>query len=130
MYLVIFGGEYLFKAVLTIDIPFFILSIILSIAVIFSLGLVIAALAPSQTAASALGGVFFFVLLFLAGLWINPAQVGEPYRSIMYYSPSGAATKLMLYSVYNKPLPFDTIITAVVYAIIFSLIAIRYFRWE
>ena len=67
----------------TAIIGYFILSIVLAIAEIFSVGLVVVALAPNQTAASAMGGVLFFVLLFLSGLWVQPVQAGVPLRDIM-----------------------------------------------
>jgi len=50
------GGTVIFGAPLSVNIPFFILSLVLAIAEIFSLGLVVVALAPTQTVASALGG--------------------------------------------------------------------------
>jgi ABC-2 type transport system permease protein len=128
--IVIFGGEIIFGAPLNVGIPFFVLSIILSIAEIFSLGLVVAAIAPSQTMASALSGVLFFLLLFLSGLWVQPVQVGGPLQTIMYYSPTGAAVRALLYSVFNTAPPYTTLVTMVAYTVIFAVIAIRYFRWE
>lgn len=128
--IVIFGGEAIFGASLTVNILFFILSIILSIAVIFSMGLVIAAIAPSQTAQNGLSGVLLFVLLFLSGLWLQPAMVGGALQTIMYYSPTGAAVLALLDSVFNVAPPYTAIVTMVVYTIIFGLIAVRYFRWE
>jgi ABC-2 type transport system permease protein len=128
--IVIFGGEVVFGVALDVNIPLFVFSIILSIAVIFSLGLVVAAIAPSQTAASGLGGLFFFGLLFLSGLWVQPAQVGGLLQTIMYYSPSGAAARVLLSSVFNVAPPYETVVTMVVYTAIFALVAIRYFRWE
>jgi ABC-2 type transport system permease protein len=127
---VIFGGELIFSAPLNVGILFFILSIALSIAEIFSLGLVVAAIAPSQTVTSAMTGVLFFLLLFLSGLWVQPAQVGGFLQIVMYYSPSGAAARALLYSVFNAAPPFTTIVTMVAYTVIFAVIAIRYFRWE
>jgi ABC-2 type transport system permease protein len=127
---VVFGGEFIFGATLDVNIPLFILSIVLSIAVIFSLGLVVAAVAPSQTAGSALGGVFMFGLLFLSGLWIQPALIGGPLQTIMYFSPSGAAARALLDSMFNVAPSYDTVVAMVVYSAIFSYLAIRYFRWE
>ena len=77
---VIAGGTAIFGAPLTVGIPFFILSVALAIAEIFALGLVLVSLAPTQTVASAAGGVLFFGLLFLSGLWIQPVQVAGPLR--------------------------------------------------
>jgi ABC-2 type transport system permease protein len=128
--IVIFGSEIIFGAPLSVGIPFFTLSIILSIAEIFSLGLVVAALVPSQTVQSGLSGGLFFLLLFLSGLWVQPALVGGPLATIMYYSPSGAATHALLYSVFNSTPPYTAIVTMFVYTLVFAFIAIRYFRWE
>ena len=128
--IVIFGGEIIFGASLNVGILYFVLSLILSIAAIFSLGLVVAAVAPSQTVASGLAGSLFFGLLFLSGLWIQPAIAGAPLQTIMYYSPSGAAVRALLYSVFNTAPPYTTIATLVAYTIIFAFLAIRYFRWE
>lgn len=128
--IVIFGGEVVFGAPLNVNIPLFTLSIILSIAVIFSIGLVVAAIAPTQSAASALGGIVFFALLFLSGLWIQPALVGGAFQTIMYYSPSGAAVRALLYSCFNATPPLGTLLALLVYAVFFIYISVRYFRWE
>jgi ABC-2 type transport system permease protein len=128
--IVIFGSELVFGAALQVSIPYFVLSIVLSIAALFSLGLVVAALAPSQTIASGLSGGLFFLLLLLSGLWIQPSIVGEPFATIMYYSPSGAAVRALLYSAFNATPPLTAIVTMLVYTPIFACIAIRYFRWE
>jgi ABC-2 type transport system permease protein len=127
---VIVGGTAIFGAPLTVGIPFFILSIALAIAVIFSIGLVVVAVAPTQTVASAIGGLLFFGLLFLSGLWIQPVQVGEPLRAIMWYSPSGAAVRAILYSVFHATPPVSTLLTLVGYTVVFGFVAVRYFRWE
>jgi len=124
------GGTAIFGAPLTVGIPFFILSLALAIAEIFSLGLIVVALAPTQTLASVVGGVLFFALLFLSGLWIQPVQVGEPLRAIMWYSPSGAAVRAVLYSVFNATPPVTTLVTLVGYTLVFAFVAVRYFRWE
>jgi ABC-2 type transport system permease protein len=124
------GGTVIFGAPLSVGLPYFILSIGLAIAVIFSLGLVVVGLAPTQTIASAAGGVLFFALLFLSGLWVQPVQVGEPLRGIMWYSPSGAAERAILYSVFDTRPLWTTLATLVGYTVLFGFVAIRYFRWE
>jgi ABC-2 type transport system permease protein len=128
--IVILGGALVFGASLDVQVLPFAVSLLLSIVEIFALGLVLVALAPSQTVAGAVGGVVFFVLLFLSGLWVQPAQAGEPLRTIMYYSPSGAAARALLDSVFNGSPSYAALLTLAVYTIIFGFIAIRYFRWE
>jgi ABC-2 type transport system permease protein len=124
------GGTVIFGAPLHVSIPFFALSIVLAIATIFSLGLVVVALAPTQTVATTAGGALFFALLFLSGLWVQPVQVGQPLRAIMWYSPGGAAVRAVLYSVFNTRPPVSTLAILVAYAVVFAFIAVRYFRWE
>jgi len=128
--IIVFGGEVIFHAALDVNIPLFILSIVLSIAVIFSLGMVLVAIAPSQAAAQGMTGALVFGLMFLSGLWTPPELVGGPLATIIYYSPSGAAVRALLDSAFNQAPPFTTFVTLVVYAVIFAFIAIRYFRWE
>jgi hypothetical protein len=74
--------------------------------------------------------VLFFALLFLSGLWIQPLQVGEPLRAILWYSPSGAAVRAILYSVFHATPPATTLLALAGYTLIFAFAAVRYFRWE
>ena len=128
--ILIVGGQVIFGAPLSVGIPYFILSLALAIAEIFSLGLVVVALARTQAVASAVGGVLFFGLLFLSGLWVQPVQMGAPLRDIMWYSPSGAAVRAILYSVFHATPPVTTLLTLVGYTLVFAFAAVRYFRWE
>ncbi len=128
--IVIIGSELIFGATFTVAIPYFVLSVILTVAEIFSLGIVVAAIVPTQTAQQAVSGGLAFLLMFLAGLWIQPVQAGGVLETIMYYSPSGAAVRTLLDSVFNQALPYTTLVTLVVYTVVFAFIAIRYFRWE
>jgi ABC-2 type transport system permease protein len=128
--IVILGGALVFGASLNVQVLPFAVSLLLSIVEIFAIGLALVALASSQTVAAAVGGVVFFALLFLSGLWVQPDQAGEPLRTIMYYSPSGAAARALLDSVFNGSPSYAALLTLAVYTIIFGFIAIRYFRWE
>lgn len=128
--ILIFGGEVILHVALDVNIPLFIISIILAIAVIFSLGMVLVAVAPSQAAVQGLNGAFAMGLMFLSGLWTPPQAVGGLLSTIIFYSPSGAAVRALLDSSFNQVPPYTTFVTLVVYAAIFAFIAIRYFRWE
>jgi len=116
--IVLIGSVTIFGAHLDVGIPYFVL------------GLLVAALAPSQTFASAAAGVLFFVLLFLSGLWVQPAQISGPLQAIMYYSPTGAASRALLDAVFNQAPPLGTILAMVGYTAVFTAAAIRLFRWE
>jgi ABC-2 type transport system permease protein len=128
--IVILEGALVFGASLHVQILPFAVSLLLSIVELFTLGLVLVALVPTQTVAQPVAGVVTFGLMFLSGLWVNPAQIGDPLRTIMYYSPSGAAVKAVLDSAFNGGLSYAALVTMAVYTVIFGFIAIRYFRWE
>jgi len=128
--IIVVGGDVIFGAPLSVSIPYFVLSLVLGIAEIFSLGLVVVALAPNQTVSQTIGGVLFFALLFLSGLWVQPVQVAVPLREIMWYSPAGAASRALLYSVFHVAPPVQTLLALVGYTVVFSYVATRYFRWE
>jgi ABC-2 type transport system permease protein len=127
--IVLLGSVVVFGASLSVGI-YFVFSTILVLAEIFSLGLVIAAIAPSQSAQNAISGALFFAMLFLSGLWYPAAEASGPLQTIMYYSPGGAAVNAMLGSVFGTAPPLTAVVTMVVYAVIFVAVAIRYFRWE
>src|SRR6202165_245345 len=99
--IVILEGALVFGASLHVQILPFAVSLLLSIVELFALGLVLVALVPTQAVAQPVAGVVTFGLMFLSGLWVNPAQIGDPLRTIMYYSPSGAAVKAVLDSTFN-----------------------------
>lgn len=128
--IIIGGGALVFGASLHVQILPFGLSLVLSIVELFALGLVLVALVPTQAVAQPVAGVVTFGLMFLSGLWVNPAQVGDPLRTIMYYSPSGAAVRAVLNSAFNGGTSYAALLTMAVYAVIFGFVAIRYFRWE
>jgi ABC-2 type transport system permease protein len=128
--IVILGGALVFGASLHVQLLPFVVSLLLAIAEIFALGLVLVALIPTQTVAQVVDGVVFFVLLFLSGLWVNPTQVGDPLRTIMYYSPSGAAARAVLNAAFYGSPSYAALLTTAVYTVLFGFIAIRYFRWE
>jgi ABC-2 type transport system permease protein len=128
--IVILEAALVFGASLHVQILPFAVSLVLSIVELFTLGLVLVALVPTQAVAQPVAGVVTFGLMFLSGLWVNPAQLDDPLRTIMYYSPSGAAVKAVLDSAFNGSPSYAALLTMAVYTVIFGFIATRYFRWE
>ncbi|HLJ79988.1 MAG TPA: ABC transporter permease [Ktedonobacterales bacterium] len=128
--IIIGGGALVFGASLHVQLLPFVVSLLLAIAELFALGLMLVALVPSQTVNQVVAGVVVFALMFLSGLWVNPAQVGDPLRTLMYYSPSGAAVRALLDAVFEGSVSYAALLTMAVYTVLFGFIAIRYFRWE
>jgi hypothetical protein len=46
----------------------------------------------------------------------------------MYYSPAGAAARALLGSVLNRAPSLTTMLTLVVYTVVFTFLAMRFFR--
>lgn len=128
--IIVFGGALVFGASLHVSILPFVVSLVLAIADLFAIGLVIAAVAPSLVGSQAISGVATFALMFLAGLWVNPAQAGGLLETVMHYSPSGAASRALLDAVFNNTNSPAAWAAMALYAVVFGLIAIRSFRWE
>jgi hypothetical protein len=49
---------------------------------------------------------------------------------VLWYSPSGAAVRALLYSVLDRRPPVLTLVTLAGYTLVFAFVAVRYFRWE
>jgi ABC-2 type transport system permease protein len=107
-----------------------ILSIALCIAGLFGIGLSIAALARTSGAAGILGRVAFFPLMFFAGLWDPLANMPQWVQDIGDYTPVGAAVEALQDSAQGTFPPFTPLLTLVGYALVFIIIAWRFFRWE
>jgi ABC-2 type transport system permease protein len=102
----------------------------LGIAGLFPLGLVIAALAPTSGTASVIGRLTFVPLMFFAGLWLPQALMPTVLRDISDYTPIGAAVGALQDSMQGQFPPAAPLLTLGGYALVFSLLAWRFFRWE
>ncbi|CAM3309865.1 ABC transporter permease [Stackebrandtia soli] len=99
-------------------------------AAMFSIGLLIAALASSGRTANGIGVLMYFPMAFLAGL-IQPAdQMPTVMARIGEYTPLGAF-RLGLQETWaggSPSIPLILVLTA--YTVILSTAAARFFRWE
>ena len=108
----------------------FALSVLLSIAGLFSIGLVIAAVAKTTTSASVVGRVIFFPLIFLAGLWWPRELMPGALQVLSDISPLGAAVEAIQDSMQGQFPPAMPLLVLAAYAVVFGFLARRLFRWE
>jgi ABC-2 type transport system permease protein len=106
------------------------LAIMLTVAAVFGLGLLIAALAPTAGAANVIGRVAFFPLIFFAGLWLPRALMPHGLLEISNYSPLGAAVNAIQASFLQGFPPVTPLLVLAGYAAVLGFAARRYFRWE
>jgi ABC-2 type transport system permease protein len=108
----------------------FALSCVLSIAGLFPLGLLIASVARTANTASIIGRAAFFPLIFFAGLWLPQQVMPGVLQDISDCTPLGAAVKAIGDSIQGQFPPAVPLLVLGGYAVVFSFLARRFFRWE
>lgn len=107
-----------------------VLGFVLGAAAMFGIGLLIAALAPKGNAASAIGNLLLFPMLFFAGMWTPGPAMPETLQTISAYTPLGAATQVMTAAWFEPDIPVLQLIVLVAYVAVLYPLAARLFRWQ
>lgn len=128
--LIMLVSHFAFNVPLPSEVIGFILSILLTMTAMASLGLLIASLASSQRVAGAIGGILFFPLMFFAGLWVPQQQMGPTLRAISQYTPLGAAVPSIINSDFGQWPGTTHLLVLAGYTVIMLRIATRFFRWD
>ena len=123
-------------AVLAFDVPFpespawFVISFLLAAASIFSIGLLVGALARTTTAGQAIGMAIYFPMLFFAGVWIPRSVMPDGLLTVSDLTPLGSAVQALEDSWFGVTPSVTNLAVMVAYAVVVGLIAVRVFRWE
>jgi ABC-2 type transport system permease protein len=108
----------------------FLLAFLLAAASLLAVGVLVAAVAPSGKAASGIGTMLFFPLMFFAGLWVPRDVMPELLRRIGDFTPLGAAVQAMQDAITGAwPRPLHLAVLAAFTAVA-GLAAAKLFRWE
>jgi ABC-2 type transport system permease protein len=107
-----------------------VLSVAMTVAGLFPIGLTIAAIARTATAANVLGRIAFFPLIFFAGLWLPRPLMPTVLLDISNYTPLGAAVGAIQYSMLQGFPPAAPLLVLAAYAVVFGFVAQRFFIWE
>ena len=130
MILLLGVGRLAFNVSLPRQVLGFVLAFVLAAAGLLALGLFIAAVAPNGRAASGVGTLILFPLMFFAGLWLPRAAMPGLLRHVSDVTPLGAAVQALQDTMQGRwPQPLHLAVMAA-YAIIFGLAAVKWFRWE
>jgi ABC-2 type transport system permease protein len=106
------------------------LAFLLAAAAVYAMGLVVAAIAPSARGAQIISTVFFWPVLFFAGLWIPRAVMPDVLRHISDFSPLGAGVQALQDATGGAwPHPLQLAVMAA-YLAGFGVVAARTFRWQ
>lgn len=108
----------------------FTLALLLTLAAMFAIGLWIAAIARSVNAAILIGNLLFYPMLFFAGLYY-PRQSMEPVlRDIGDWTPLGASVQALQDSMRGTFPTAQSLLVLAAWAVVFGVLAVRFFRWE
>ncbi len=112
------------------NVPGLILVLALGAASLFSLGLLIAAMARDAPAAYVLGALLFFPSLFFAGIWLPKEQMPSTLSRIGDFTPLGAFRE-SLEATWTGGAPDPAMLAAMAgIALVAGAVAARTFRWE
>lgn len=110
--------------------PFFALSVLLGGAALLSIGLLVAALAPSAKASTGIGMLLFFPSMFLGGVYIPREAFPGALQAVSDATPLGAAIEAVRTSWGGEPPRLVHLVTMTAYALVAGTLAARTFRWE
>lgn len=108
----------------------FFVSFLFTAVAMFALGLLIAALARNNKAASAIGMALFFPLMFCAGLWIPRDTMNNVLLLISDLTPAGAGVQALQDATAGQWPPLLALSVMLGWTIVAGGLAARYFRWE
>ncbi len=106
------------------------LSLALCVAGLFPIGLLVAAVAKTANAASIIGRIAFFPMIFFAGLWLPRALMPHWLLDISNFTPLGAADGALQTSMLTGFPATQPLLVMAGYALVFGFLARRFFRWE
>ncbi|HEV7657930.1 MAG TPA: ABC transporter permease [Mycobacteriales bacterium] len=112
------------------NLPGFVLAVVLGAAALLSIGMLVAAVAPTARAASAIGTVSFFPSAFLAGIYVPRDSFSPLLKHISDVTPLGAALESVR-DTWQGAWPHPVhLVTMVAWALVAGVVAARTFRWE
>ncbi|MER5355651.1 ABC transporter permease [Kitasatospora sp. NPDC002551] len=128
--LVLGVGRFAFDTALPEQVPAFLLTFALGAWALFSVGLVVAAIAPGSRAATSIGLSLLFPSLFFGGVFLPKEQLPDAVARIGDYTPLGATLQALRDSWEGQwPQTLHLAVLAAVGALC-SVLAARLFRWQ
>ncbi len=93
------------------------------------LGALIAAWAPSTGAATGVGMVAYFPMLFFAGIWLPGPVMSDTLQTISTYVPLGATAQALTVGWFESGFPTLQFAVMIAWAVVSLVLATRLFRW-
>jgi ABC-2 type transport system permease protein len=123
-------GRIAFGVALPRQVAGYAVAYVLSVVAMLTVGLVVAALAPSGKGAGAIGTVLFFPVLFFAGLWVPRATMPEGLRRVSDFTPLGAGVQSLQDAAGGAWPHLAQVAVLLGWTVAAGAAAARFFRWE
>ena len=123
-------------AVVLFDVPipenpfWFAVSFLLATASVFSIGLLVGAVAGTTVSGQAIGMAIYFPMLFFAGVWIPRSIMPDGLLTLSDLTPLGSAVAAFEASWFGTGPSALSLVVMAVYTLIAGVVAVRVFRWE
>jgi ABC-2 type transport system permease protein len=108
----------------------FLVSFALGAISLLSIGLLIGALVPTASSGQGIGMLFYFPLLFFAGVYLPLEVMPEGVRSVSSYTPSGAVVQALSASWAGDMPTTSSLLVMAANGLVFGSLAIVFFRWD
>lgn len=110
--------------------PTAVLALLLGALAMFGLGMLVAARARTGTAASGIGMLLYFPLLFLAGMWTPGPLMPELASRIATFTPVGATSQALNTAWFDGGFPALQVLVLLAWTALLYPVAARTFRWS
>ncbi|GAA2538658.1 ABC transporter permease [Winogradskya consettensis] len=128
--LVLTVGRLAFDVALPRQAAGFVVAFLLTAGTSFTIGLLVAAIAPSGKTANSIGTFLFFPLMFFAGLWTPREVFPGLLRTISDLSPLGAGERALHAAMTGSWPSWGSLTVLLAYMLVLGIAAARLFRWE
>lgn len=108
----------------------FLVSYVLGAVSLISVGLLIGALVPTASSGQGIGMLFYFPLLFFAGVYLPLEVMPGAVRTVSGYTPSGAAVQALSASWAGGTPDISNIVVMVAHTLVVGSLAVVLFRWD
>lgn len=104
--------------------------LLLATLALYAVGLVVAALAPSASAAVAIGLVLFFAMSSIGGMFGPVGNLPAGVAAVGEALPFGAALPAVVAAWNGSPMPAGNLVSLGVATLLCTAVAVRWFRWS
>ncbi|MFF1724469.1 ABC transporter permease [Streptomyces sviceus] len=108
----------------------YLLALVLAVLAALALGAVVSALSRTTKIAGAIGSAVFFPAMFCAGVWAPVQTMPDVLARIVGYTPFGAAAEALNRAASGDWPGWTHLAVLVVWTVLLTAAASRWFRWE